>query len=355
VLRVRKCVQEVEEYRPVVTSHNAKLRLDLNESTTGCSPRVLAKLNSMDARTLALYPDRDAGEKLVAEFLGLDQAQVLLTNGADEGIEVLCRAFLESGDEMIQVLPAFSMYEIFAQGSGAKVVSIPADEDFAFPLRDIFEAINPRTRLIVITNPNNPTGVIASRSDILSVLLAAPHAAVLVDEAYFEFCGQTVMDQVGKIANLFVIRTFSKAYGLAGLRLGILAGAEEHMTHLRKICCPFNINAFALECLSVALSDQDYVNRYVRQTCATREWLTTQLKQLGFKCWASHGNFVLSRFGERKGPILDALRARGIELRDRSDCEGCVRLTIGTQQEMEFVLSELKLVLAKLPATQVAR
>ncbi len=355
MLRVRKCVQEVEEYRPVVTSDNAKLRLDLNESTTGCSPRLLAKLNSMDARTLALYPDRDAGEKLVAEFLDLDQAQVLLTNGADEGIELLCRAFLEPSDEMIQVLPAFSMYEIFAQASGAKVVSIPADEDYAFPQRAILQAINARTRLIVITNPNNPTGVVTSRADILSVLEAASHAAVLVDEAYFEFCGQTIMDQIGKIANLFVIRTFSKAYGLAGLRLGILAGAEEHMTHLRKICCPFNVNAFALECLSVALSDQDYVNRYVRRTCATREWLTEQLKQLGFKCWPSYGNFVLSRFGERKLAILAALRARGIELRDRSDCEGCVRLTIGTQQEMEFVLSELKLVLAELPAAQVAR
>ena len=355
MLRVRKCVQEVEEYRPVVTSHDAKLRLDLNESTTGCSPRLLAKLNSMDARTLALYPDRDAGEKLVAEFLGLEQAQVLLTNGADEGIEVLCRAFLEPGDEMIQVLPAFSMYEIFAQGAGAKVASVPADENYAFPQRAILKAINPRTRLIVITNPNNPTGVVASRPDILSVLEAAPHAAVLVDEAYFEFCGQTVMDQIGKIANLFIIRTFSKAYGLAGLRLGILAGAEEHMTHLRKICCPFNVNAFALECLSVALSDQDYINQYVRQTCATREWLTKKLEQFGFKCWPSHGNFVLSRFGERKPDILAALRARGIELRDRSDCEGCVRLTIGTQQEMEFVISELKLVLAGLPAAQVAR
>ncbi len=355
MLRVRKCVQQVQEYRPVVTSNDARLRLDLNESTTGCSPRLLAKLNSMDARTLALYPDRDAGEKLVANFLGLDPGHVLLTNGADEGIDVLCRAFLEPGDEMIQVLPAFSMYEIFAQSAGAKVVSVPADEDFAFPRRGILQAINRQTRLIVITNPNNPTGVVAPRADILNVLEAAPQAAVLVDEAYFEFCGQTVMDQIGEIANLFVIRTFSKAYGLAGLRLGILAGAEEHMEHLRKICCPFNVNAFALGCLTVALSDQDFVSQYVRQTCATREWLTRELEQLGFKCWPSHGNFVLSRFGERKQAILGALRARGIELRDRSDCEGCVRLTIGTQQEMELVVSELKLALADLPATQVAQ
>jgi histidinol-phosphate aminotransferase len=355
VLKAHKHLGEIQEYRGLSDRPGIKLRLDLNESTTGCSHRVLAKLNSMDARTIALYTPREPGEKLVADFLGLKPEQVLLTNGADEGIDLLCRAFLGPDDECIVALPAFDMYEISAQAAGARVIGVPTADDYAFPAGAVLQAINPRTRMAVITNPNNPTGAVASRNDILKVLEAAPDAAVLVDEAYFDFCGKTMMDQIGKIPNLFVVRTFSKVYGLAGLRLGILAGATEHMAVLRRICSPFNVNAFALECLAEALADKQFVADYVRQVCASREWLQRELELLGFKCWPSQANFVLVRFGDQRAAILAALEARGIALRNRPDCAGCVRVTIGTQQEMEYVISELKQVLAAKTSAQVAK
>lgn len=345
MLKARKCVREMREYHSPLTTGPLKLRLDMNESTTGCSPRVLAKLNSMDARTIALYPPREPGEKLVADFLGLRPEQVLLTNGADEGIDLLCRAFLEPDDEVVIIVPAFAMYQVFAQATGAKVVGVPAGADFAFPLSAVLQAITPRTRIVVITNPHNPSGVATDRADILKVLAAAPEAAVLVDEAYFDFSGKTVADQVGKIPNLFIARTFSKAYGLAGLRLGVLAGAAEQVGILRRVCGPFNVNAFALECLAEALADRQFVAAYVEQVCTSREWLRGQLELLGFKCWPSETNFLLVRFGDSKPAILAALRARGIALRDRPDCAGCVRIAIGTQPEMEFLISELKQVL----------
>src|SRR6478672_6949208 len=342
MLKARQCVREMREYHSPLSSPNTELRLDMNESTTGCSPRVLAKLNSMDARTLALYPRREAGEKLVADFLSVAPQQLLLTNGADEGIDLLCRAYLEPQDEIVIVVPTFAMYDVFSQMENAKAVRIPAGPDFSFPLERVLNSLTSKTRIVVICNPNNPTGIDVPRSAIMQIIQAAPDAAILLDE-------------IGKLPNLFIARTFSKAYGLAGLRLGVMIGDLQQMSVLRRMASPFNVNAFAMECLSEALADRQFVADYVAQVIASREWLRRELEKLDFKCWPSHGNFILCRFGEEKKAILEALRARGIALRDRPDCEGCVRITIGKQQEMERLIAELKQVLSQLPANQAAR
>ncbi|HEY6969237.1 MAG TPA: histidinol-phosphate transaminase [Candidatus Angelobacter sp.] len=354
MLKARKCVREMRAYHSPLCDPSIDLRLDMNESTTGCSPRVLAKMRSLDARLLALYPNREAGEKLVANFLGVKPEEILLTNGADEGIDLLCRAYLDCDDELIIIVPAFPMYEIFAQTTGAKVIRVPAREGFSFPVEKVLEAITARTRMIVITNPNNPTGAAVSREDILQVLQAAPDSAVLLDEAYFDFYGQTLMDQIGRIPNLFIARTFSKAYGLAGVRLGVLAGAEEQMAVLRRMISPFNVNAFAVECLAEALADREFVQAYVQQVCSTREWLRSQLEQMGFQCWPSHTNFLLANFGKLRPAVLESMAERGVALRNRPDCDGCIRISIGTQKEMERVVATLKEIVAdKSPAGQV--
>lgn len=356
MLRVRKCLDKVREYHSPAPDPALDLRLDLNESTTGCSQRVLAKIRSLDARMLALYPPREPAERMAAEFLGIEPSQTLLTNGADEAIDLLCRAYLEPESEIIIVIPAFNMYEVFAHSAGATVVRVPAGPDFSFPTDKILAAITHRTRMVVITNPNNPTGLAAARNDINRVLRAAPEAAVLLDEAYFEFYGETMMDQVGKIPNLFVARTFSKAYGLAGVRLGILAGPAEHISVLRRLTSPFNVNVFAVECLAEALADREFIADYVKQVRATREWLRRELERLGFHCWPSHANFVLAQFSKFVPAILAAMTAQGIALRNRPDCPGCIRISIGTQAEMERVVSVLKQAIAQNPvAQQVAR
>src|SRR5215813_2527771 len=272
MLKARRCVREMREYHSPLSSPTTDLRLDMNESTTGCSPRVLAKLHSINARTLALYPRREPGEKLVAGFLGVAPEQVLLTNGADEGIDLLCRAYLDPGSEIIVVTPAFAMYEVFAQTEDAKVVRVPCGPEFSFPTQNVLEAISPQTRIIVICNPNNPTGLPVSRSNLMQIIQAAPDAAMLLDEAYFEFYGQTLMEQIGKLPNLFIARTFSKAYGLAGLRLGVMAGDKEQISVLRRMVSPFNVNAFAMECLAEALADREFVSTYIAQVRAGREW-----------------------------------------------------------------------------------
>jgi histidinol-phosphate aminotransferase len=248
------------------------------------------------------------------------------------------------------------MYEVFAQTEDARVVRVPTEPEFSFPEQRLLDAVSPQTKIIVICNPNNPTGLAVSRASILKVIEAAPEAAILLDEAYFDFYGQTMMDQIGKLPNLFIARTFSKAYGLAGLRLGVMAGDKEQISVLRRMASPFNVNAFAMECLAEALADREFVNANVSQVRTGREWLQRELEGLGFKCWPSQANFILCRFGESKKAILEGMRAHGIALRDRPDCEGCVRITIGKPEEMQRVIAELKKVLAAIPtASQVVR
>src|ERR1700730_1612838 len=223
MLEAREVVKNLHAYRPPLAGRTG-LRLDFNESTVGCSPRVLARLRSLDSELLARYPEREPVEKEVAGFLGLDPAQVLLTNGVDEAIHLLCSTYLEPGDEAMIVVPTFAMYGIFAQAEGASLVQIPSGDNFSFPLETLSSRISSRTRLIAVANPNNPTGTAVACVSLLQLARAVPQAAVLVDEAYFEFHGETILKQAGWPPNLFAARTFSKAYGLAGLRIGGLVG-----------------------------------------------------------------------------------------------------------------------------------
>jgi histidinol-phosphate aminotransferase len=350
MLKARSAVRNLHAYRPPLAGRTG-LRLDFNESTIGCSPRVLARLHTLDSELLARYPEREPVESEVATFLGLDPAQVLLTNGVDEAIHLLSSAYLDPGDEALIVVPTFAMYALFAQIEGARAVEVLAGEDFAFPADDLFAQITPRTRLIAVANPNNPTGAAISADVLIQIAQAAPQAAVLVDEAYFEFHRETLIERTRHIENLFVARTFSKAYGLAGLRIGILAGAKEQVAMVRRVASPYNVNAAALAVLPDALRDQSYVDGYVAQVLRNRDRLQQELGNLGLQYWPSHANFVLVRIGPAHAEFVHAFRDRGILVRDRhSDpgAAGCVRLTVGSDEHTATLIGALREVVEEL-------
>jgi histidinol-phosphate aminotransferase len=344
MLEARAAVKSLHEYRPPLAGRQG-LRLDFNESTIGCSPRVLARLRSLDAEALARYPEREPVERKAADFLGLDPAQVLLTNGVDEAIHLLCSTYLEPGDEAIIVVPTFALYAFFVQAEGARVVQVLSGENFAFPLEDLLSRLSQRTRLIAIANPNNPTGAAVATDVLLQIAQAAPQAALLVDEAYFEFHGETMLDHAARPENVFVARTFSKAYGLAGLRIGILAGDAQPMAMVRRVASPYNVNAVALAALPEALRDQEYVEHYVAEVRRGRAILERELSSLGLHYWPSRANFVPVRIGEAHAEFVQALRTRGILVRDRNSdprCEGCVRLTVGSDEHTQTLISALR-------------
>lgn len=353
----RARVQAMKEYHPPLGSRDT-LRLDFNENTLACSPKVRDALGRISAGDLTRYPEREPVEAMVAAHLGLDASQVALTNGVDEAIHVLFEAFLEAGDELLLPVPTYTMYEVYASATDARIISIQADTDLAFPFERLLAAITPRTKIIAVANPNSPSGSIASRVQLVELARRAPQAVVLVDEAYFHFHGETVIDLIGTIPNLVVARTFSKAYGLAGLRLGMLAGHDEIMRWVRRVLSPYSVNSLALACLPAALDDAAYTDWYSAEVLAARAEFEAVLDAAGMRRWPSHANFVLVDIGPRHAEFVRHMRDAGILVRDRSSdpgCDGYVRITIGTRQQMRAAAVALKDALLKLHAESEAK
>lgn len=348
----RARIQSMKEYHPPLGSRDA-LRLDFNENTFACSPKVREALAQISTADLTCYPEREPIEAIVAAHLGLPAAQVALTNGVDEAIHVLFETFLEAGDELLLPVPTYTMYEVYASATDAIVVPVLAADDLQFPFERLLAAVTERTKIIAIANPNSPSGSVASRSQIVDLARRASHAVVMIDEAYFHFHGETVIDLLGELPNLMVARTFSKAYGLAGLRLGVLAGPAELMRWVRRVLSPYSVNSLALACLPSALEDTPYLDWYVGEVLAARIEFETALDAAGLRRWPSRANFILVEIGPRHTEFVRTMRAAGVLVRDRSSdpgCDGRVRFTIGTREQMLHAVSALNETLAALKA-----
>jgi histidinol-phosphate aminotransferase len=340
----------MKEYHPPLGSRDA-LRLDFNENTLACSPRVREALAQISTGQLTRYPEREPVEAIVAAHLSLAPAQVALTNGVDEAIHVLFETFLEAGDELLLPVPTYTMYEVYASATDATAVPVLAADDLQFPFERLLAAITPRTKIIAIANPNSPSGTVATRAQIIELARRAPHAVVLIDEAYFHFHGETVIDLIGELPNLIVARTFSKAYGLAGLRLGILAGAEELMRWVRRVLSPYSVNSLALACLPPALEDKAYLDWYVGEVLAARAEFEAALDAVNVRRWPTRANFILVDIGPQHAEFVRLMRAASVLVRDRSSdpgCDGRVRITIGTREQMQKAIVALNQAVAAL-------
>lgn len=346
----RERVQAMKEYHPPLGCRDA-MRLDFNENTLACSPKVRETLAAISAGALTRYPEREPVEGFVAAELGLLPEQVALTNGVDEAIHVLFETFLEAGDELLLPVPTYTMYEVYASATDASVVAVQAEDDLRFPFDRLLSSITPRTKVIAIANPNSPSGSVATREQLLELARRAPQSVLMVDEAYFHFYGETLIDLAGTLPNLVVARTFSKAYGLAGLRLGLLAGPVELMRWMRRVLSPYSVNSLALACLPAAIEDSAYLDCYVGEVLAARTEFEAALDAAGVRRWPSRTNFVLVEIGARHQEFVERMREAGVLVRDRSSdpgCDGRVRITIGTREQMKKAIVALNNALAAL-------
>ncbi len=343
-VRPRQAVSDMPEYHPPLAAREV-LRLDFNENTFAPSPRVIERLRQTTSEGLTKYPEREPMEQVVAAHFGLQAGQVLLTNGVDEAIHLVCTAFLDPEDEALIATPTFFMYDVSIMMMTPGLRRVQSDASLEFPFERFLEAINERTKLIIIASPNNPTGAVVSREHLLAVAAAAPHAVVMVDEAYFHFHGESTFADIETTPNLIVARTFSKAYGLANLRIGMLAGNAELLSYVRKVTSPYNVNGVALDCLPIALGDEGYVAWYADQVRVGRERTMDELRALGVAFFPSQANFVLMNIGPKHAELVDAMRRHGVLLRDRSTdpgCAGFVRITIGIEEHVTLGLAALK-------------
>ena len=328
------------------------LRLHLNENTGGCSTRVLEAIRRVRPSDVSAYPSYTQAVTATARHFGVDPDWVLLTNGLDEGILMAAIGHIartrRHDAETIIPLPAFDPYPNSTAAVGAAAIRVPPGPDFAFPTQAVIDAVTPRTRMIFLNTPNNPTGQIIPIPDLARMAEAAPNAVVLIDEAYIEFGGTTFLPELPRFRNVLVGRTFSKAYGLAGLRVGVVIGHPDVLAPVRAVTLPFNINGVALAALDAALGDAEFLPRYAAQVRESRERIYAACRRLGLQYWPSAANYVLVRVGEA-APFVAALAARKIHVRDRSKdpiTPGCIRVTAGIVEHTDAAIDALESVMA---------
>jgi len=348
LLTPRRAVERMAPYSPPTAGRAGKLRLDFNENTIGCSPRVLGALKRLVSReTLAVYPEYGEAREKLSAFFGVAPSRLLFTNGTDEAIQVVINTYVDGGGRVLLLKPSYAMYRFYAELAGAEVAEVPyRPSDLAFPLEELLAAITPDTRAVLIANPNNPTGTAVDLAGIRRILDKAENAAVLIDEAYFEFCGTTALGLLDDHPNLFVTRTFSKVYGMAGLRLGCLFSEAGNVAWLHKAQSPYSVNSVAVLCAAEAVEDRAYIASYVDEAIQCRGLLCRALDRMKIPYYPSAGNFVLARFPDRSIEIRDRLREKGVLVRDRSyEIPGSVRITVGKKAQLRRFLAALREIL----------
>lgn len=317
----------------------ASVFLDANENSFG-SP-----LNMPFNR----YPDplQLAVKKRLSEIKGVPPQNIFLGNGSDEAIDILFRAFCRPGtDNVITLPPTYGMYEVSANINDVAVKKVPLTENYQLDLDGIAEAIDDNTRIIFICSPNNPTANSVSREDIESVLVNF-NGLVVIDEAYINYSRQkTFIRELTEYSNLVVLQTLSKAWGLAGLRIGMAFASEEIIEVFNKVKPPYNVNQASQQFALEALKNVDQVNEWIRETVKQRELLSSELSGLPFviRIYPSDANFILVKTTDARG-IYNFLVEHGIIVRDRSNvklCEGSLRITVGTPEENTLLIKTLK-------------
>jgi len=330
-------------------------RLHLNENSAGCSAAVLSAIRSVTREQIAWYPAYSSATAACARAFGVSPDSVLLTNGLDEGILTVSLALVPRNGEpsdVVVVEPGYGMYGPSARLAGATVRSGEPGPDLSFDLDRVIAAITPATRFVILSNPNNPAGAVIPHESLLALARALPDGAFLfVDEAYADFAGNCAIPAIATVPNLIVGRTFAKAYGLAGIRIGAVFARPDVIARLRGAIAPFSVNVFASVALEAALNDRGYLEWYLHQVRQAKDVLYEGFTRLGLAFWRSDGNFVLVRVGDAPG-VRQALSARGIHVRDRSSapgCEGCIRVTAGLPDDARACITALEEVLCAAP------
>jgi histidinol-phosphate aminotransferase len=342
-LPVRKAILDRRTYEAPAEGREGKVRLDFNENTAGCSQAVTRALRTISAKQLAMYPEYVRSSARLARYFGVHGEALLLTNGGDDALRVFFDTFVDPGCAILICEPTFPMYRYYAEIAGARVQALRYDQEMKFPLSGIIAELESEPRVLFIANPNNPTGTLLQVETIERILRAATRTAVVIDEAYAEFSGVTLIPLIGKYPNLFITRTFSKAAGLAALRLGSVIARAESLSYLRRAMPPFPVNLAALVAAEAAVRDRRAIRRHVREIRRTRAWLENQLHDLDVNTFPSAGNFLLADFGVGGVPLFQQLEREGILLRERSDLgAGFARITVGTQAEMRLLLKKIR-------------
>ena len=356
-------VEHLQPYSAPLEGRRGLLRLDFNENTVGPSPKVVEAVRSIPADHYAIYPEYDGlREAVVAALSGeacLGPQHIGLFNGVDAAIHAVFHAYGAPGDRLLTTSPTFGFYTPCARMQGMAIEAIPYRlPDFSFPFEEIQAALTPGTpeapataetppRLLLLCNPNNPTGTRLAPERVLELAARAPRTLVVVDELYEAFTGDSVLppllrqagdgDPFAAHPNLVVLRSLAKTAGLAGLRIGFAIGAPGVVDRISRVTGPYDINSFAVTAAFAALADGAYVDDYVAAVRRARDWLVAQLQTNGVRHHAAGGNYLLLWPRQPAAEVEARLRQEGILVRSMAGkplLDGSLRVSIGTREQM---------------------
>jgi histidinol-phosphate aminotransferase len=334
------------------------LRLHQNENTGGCSPRVIEALAKLRPQDIGFYPPYAGVTQDIAKYLAVDPGRIALVNGLDEGLTGVAIAYLRSSaggfvPEAIIPEPAFEIFGVDTEVVGGLAVRVMPTPDFSFALEDVLRAITAKTRVVFLTNPNNPTGVSMPLEAVREISRRAPkEAIVFLDEAYAEFSGTTFIPELPTYPNVIVGRTFSKAFGLAGIRIGCLVGGPDVVDPIRAVVPVYSVNIAAVVAVQAALTDMDHLQDYLRQVKESKALLYAACDRLGLRYTRSDANFVLVSAGDRSNALVKGAAERGVYLRDRSNepgCGGSIRIATGIVEHTRRCIAAMEEVLCAAP------
>ena len=339
-MRIRSAIANMGTYKPPLEGRNPKeyLLMDFNESPEPPPPSVRKALQEyLVAGDLHVYPHYGNFCEELGQYVGVSAEQLLLTNGSDQGIDVVLRCLLEPGTNLVMAMPGFTMFKQTVGTIGADFIEVPYPADFVFPYEQIRQAVNAQTRIIVVINPNNPTGTSAPLTQVEALLQEFPDCAVLVDEAYYEFTGQTCLHLLKHYPNLVVLRTFSKAFAIPALRLGYVIAREEFINELLKIRGPYDVNMAALVAARALLQDRQPWQELVQHLMGeSKPALEHFLKENGVKFYTGEANFLLVEPKGGAAPAVSYLKEQGILVRPmRPPLEQCFRISLRRIEDME--------------------
>jgi len=352
-------IKQLKVYDPVSSLEKIKRRpdithfkLDWNETTIPPSPKVTEALVGYlnNGCKLEWYPEMHHKTlfERIADYVGCQASEILVTNGSDDALDLVCQSYLDPADNVVSPIPTYNHFLQFAERTGARVKKVLGENPLVPSLKDVSRMVDENTKIIYLANPNNPTGNLYSPAEVLQLALKHPHCLIVSDEAYFEFAGISCAKLAEEVDNIVTTRSFSKCFGLAGLRIGYLIASEPVIANLRRVHNPKSVNMLAQVAAIAALEDLPYYKSYIRSVKRSSALVESYCNEHGIPCWTTYANFILLRFKDAT-EIVKRLAETGVHVRDRSkQIPGMLRLGLGTEEQTREVLARLDNILEEI-------
>ena len=347
MLKPKLSVEKMSGYFVPMYENDWDIKIDSNENNYGPSPKVIATLKNCDYKNISFYPFYGELSQKIADYQGFSIDNIKVTNGADESIQAIIQTYLEKDEALLTIDVSFEMPVIYTQIQGGEVIKVPFEKKWEFPIDNfVKELSNPKVKVVYLASPNNPTGNLIEENDIKRILENSQNKVVLIDETYANYSGTTYKKYVNEYDNVFIVRSFSKDFALAGMRLGYIISNAENIKNLKKVVSPFSVNAFAMQAGIAALSDVQYFENVKQEILSSKDELKVFFEQLGAKVYSSNANFLLVDLGKKAEFIHNKLQKENIAVKlfkKGSLLEGHIRITIPTKAGVKKIKHALRI------------